>query len=79
MTGREYPATTAVAQWLAMIVTTVNLATEIIVRSAAHTAKCVIPHFALDVLMNVLVVMSRFVRVALPNARNVKKFTVRTV
>ena len=78
MTGKAYPATTVVTQWLVMIATTVNLVTEIIARSAAHTARCVIPHSALDVLMNVLVVMNRFARVVPLNVKSVKKYFAKT-
>ena len=39
---------TVVAPYQAMIATTVNHVTEIIVRSAAHIARCVTPHFVCD-------------------------------
>ena len=79
MTGRGYHATTVDALFQAMIVTTANTVTATIVRSAAHIARCAIPRFVLAVHTNVPHVMSRFVVVALPNARIAKKYSVRTV
>ena len=79
MTGREYPVMTAVALYQVMIATTVNHVTEIIVRSAAHIARCVIPRCVWGVLMNVPHATSLFARAVLPNARIAKKLTVRIV
>ena len=69
---------TAATQYPVMNVITASAATVTIVRNAAPIAKCVIPHFVWDVLMNVPDVMNQFVRVALPNVRNVKKCFVKT-
>lgn len=52
---------TVAAPYQAMIATTVNHVTEIIVRSVRPIVRCVIPHFVWDVLMNVPPVMSRSV------------------
>ena len=61
-----------------MNVITANTVIEIIVHSAAVTARCVTPQSASDALMNVQAAMSLFVRVVLINVRNVKKLTVKT-
>ena len=69
---------TAAIPYQAMSVITASAATVTIVRSAAHTAKCVTPPCVLVVLMNVPAVMNRFVRVVLINVKNVKKCFVKT-
>ena len=70
---------TAAVLYQAMIVTTVSHVTEIIVRSAAHTARCVIPHCVWDVHTNVPHVMNQSVRAVLPNARSARRRCVRIV
>ncbi len=70
---------TAATQYQAMNVITANAVTEITAHNAVPIARCVIPHSVWDVRMNVPVVMNRFVRAVPPNARNVKKYFVKTV
>jgi len=70
---------TAAALYQAMIATTVNHVTEIIVRSVRRIARCVTPHFVWDVLMNVPHATSRFAKAVLQNARIARRLTVRIV
>ena len=70
---------TAAIPYQATNVITANAATVTIVPSAARTAKCVTPHFALDVLMSVPAVTNLSVRVVQPNVKNVKKCFVKIV
>ena len=69
---------TVAVPYRAMNVITANTVTEIIVHSAAVTARRVIPRYVLDVPMNVPHAMSLSVRVVQLNAKNVKKLTVKT-
>ena len=70
---------TAGTPYLVMIVITVNIVSEIIVRNAAAIARCVIPRSAWAVLMNVHPAMNLFVKVVQQHARNAKKHSARTV
>ena len=78
MTGKESHAMTVDTRLLVMIATTVNAVTEITAHNAVPIAKCVTPHFALDVLMSVPAVTNLSVRVVQPNVKNVKKCFVKT-
>ena len=70
---------TVAVLYQAMIATTVNHVTEIIVRSVRRIARCVTPHFVWDVLMNVPHATSRFAKAVLQNARIARRLTVRIV
>jgi len=70
---------TAATRFRVMNVITVNAVTEITARNAVPIARCVIPHFALDVRMNVPHATSLFVRAVQLNVKNVKKYFVKTV
>ena len=70
---------TAATPYQAMIAVTANTATATIARIAARTVGCAIPQSALDVLMNVLNVKSRFVVAAPQYAKNVERRSVRAV
>ena len=56
-----------------MSVITVNTATAITVRSAAHIVRCVIPRSVLAVHMNVPHAMNPYAGIVQPNAETVKK------
>ena len=70
---------TAAVPYQAMTAITANTATGSTAQSAAAIAKSVIQQFVWGVLMNVPHVMSRSVGAVQPNAKSVKKLTVKTV
>ena len=70
---------TAAAQYQVTTATTVNTVTMNIVSNAAAAVKNAEIQFVLDVLINVPRVKNRSAITVLPNARNVKKCSVRIV
>ena len=79
MTGTEFPVMTAATPLLAMIATTVNPVTEIIVHNVRLIVKCVTPRCASVVRMNVLRVMNQFAADVPQHAKNARKRFVRIV
>ena len=78
MTAKASHAMTVDTRLLAMIATTVSIASGTTVRSVQLIAKCAIPRSAWAVLMNAPPAMNLFAKIVQQHAKNAKKHSART-